>query len=94
MQIAVPIARLLIEEASEHFTENIDSFLSGEADELSNLIPNGSVLNSLKSYARKFIYVSEEAQRIEIAGFTIVHELLNHFGKLLKMSTSDFKYFI
>lgn len=92
--VAIAVARRAIDEAARHFVENLNDYLEGTAKELVEDIPAGKLLNCLKKFARKFIYTSPEAQRIEIAGSRIVSGLLEHFGMLLRISRPQFLHFI
>ena len=92
-QISVEMSKKIIDEATNYYVNNIESFISGTEKELSDKIELGKYLECLKTFARKFIYTDSEAQRIEIAGNTIVYELLKHFSMLLKMKRTDFEYF-
>jgi len=83
-----------MKEASEYFVNNIDLFLKGEAEEIKNQIHSGKVLDCLKEYARKNIYTNYEVLRMEIAGNSIVHGLLEHYSMLLKMPKNDFSVYI
>lgn len=92
--VAIAVARRAIEEASNHFVGNLEEYLNGTAKELVDTIDAGKLLNCLKKFARKFIYTSPEAQRLEIAGSRIVGGLLEHFGMLLRVSRPHFLHFI
>jgi dGTPase len=93
-QVAINVTRRIVEEAAFHFAENIDSYISGAAGELSDALPSGRVLKCLKVFARRFIYTDSEVQRIEIAGSRIVDGLLSQYGRLLELPRSDFEFFI
>lgn len=93
-QVAIWTTRRLIDEAAIHFSDNLESYLSGEAKELSEDLPSGKILKCFKSFARRFIYTDPEVQRIEIAGSRIVEGLLDHYGRLLGLSRADFAYFV
>jgi len=90
----VPVSKRIIEEASTYFVDKIENFINGTADEMISILSIGRTFDALKMYARKFIYTSDEAQRIEIAGYAVVTGLLEHYGLLLKMKRDDFQYFI
>ena len=92
-QISIPVCRECIESAVKYYAENFDSYLNGEGNELSGTIEESRWLECLKIFARKFIYTESEIQRIEIAGDKVVSELLRHFGRLLRLSQKDFRYF-
>jgi dGTPase len=93
-EVAIWVSRRLIDEATTTFTENIQEYLSGNAPELSESLPSGGILKCFKKFARRFIYTDGEVQRIEIAGSRIVEGLLDHFGRLLRIPRSEFRYFI
>ena len=93
-QIAIQISRRIFESGADYFCENLDKFLSGEAQDISDSIEDGSILRALKRFARKFIYVAPEVQKIEIAGFEVVKGLLDHYSQLLSMSSCDFDTFV
>jgi len=93
-QVSIRIARQIIEEATDHFSSNLERYVDGNAKELSEEIPSGRILKCFKTFARRFIYTYDEAQRIEIAGSQIVEGLLTHFGRLLELSRDDFAYFV
>jgi dGTPase len=93
-QVAIPVSRAIMSEATECFTNNLDSYLAGIAPELSDSIPTGKMLKCLKTFARRYIYTDREAQRIEIAGERIVDGLLEHFGRLLTIPRDDFEHFV
>ena len=92
--VSIKVARQIIDEASEHFSSNIEKYIAGTAKELSDDLPSGKILKCFKIFARRFIYTNPEVQRIEIAGSRIVDGLLNHFGRLLELSRSDFVHFV
>lgn len=88
------MARRLIDEAAEHFSSNIGSYVNGASNELLENLPSGGILNCFKTFTRRFIYTDTEVQRIEIAGSRIVEGLLEHFGRLLEIPRSDFAHFV
>ncbi len=92
--VAIPLTRLIIDEAKECFIRDIDGFLSGEAKEISDSIASGGYLECLKKFVRRHVYTSLEVQRIELSGFHIVTALLDQFGKLLLLDRSDFRAFV
>ena len=93
-QVAIWVSREIMEQASKHFSENIEKYVAGTAREISKELPSGKLLECFKVFSRRFIYTNHEVQRIEIAGNQIVEGLLNHFGALLKLTRSDFEYFV
>jgi len=93
-EVGIRIARLLIHEAATEFVTNFDRYLSGDAPEMTEVLPSGIILKCLKIFARRFIYTNREAQRIEIAGARVVEGLLDHFGRLLLLSRAEFAHFV
>jgi dGTPase len=93
LEVAVKVSQQVISEASTYFIENLELFIRGDAPEIIDVIPSGKILKCFKKYARQYIYTSPEAQKIEIAGSTIVSGLLEHYGMLLRLSREDFTHF-
>jgi dGTPase len=93
-EIAVPISRKIIDEASTFFADNVNRFLEGTIGEIIEVLSIGRTFDALKIFARKLIYTSAEAQSIEVAGYAVVNGLLEHYGRLLRMKRDDFNYFI
>lgn len=93
LEVAVKVSRKVIEEAAQHFVDNLSTFIAGTAPEIIDQIPSGKILKLLKVYARQHIYTSTEAQKIEIAGSTVVSGLLDHYGMLLSLPRNDFHHF-
>jgi dGTPase len=62
--------------------------------ELDSLLPRssaaGSILETLKDYCRDHVYCHESIQRTELAGFTAIRGLLDHYGPLLLLSRTAF----
>lgn len=93
-EVAIPASRQCVSEAASHVAHNLDAFLNGEAEELMDIIDTARIFRCLKTFAKRYIYTSPEAQKIEIAGFRIVHGLLSHFGQLLHLSENEFVHFV
>jgi dGTPase len=93
LEVAIKVSQQVISEAATYFVDNLQSFIDGDAPEIIDVIPSGEILKCFKKYARRHIYTSSEAQKIEIAGSTIVSGLLEHYGMLLCLSREDFSHF-
>lgn len=93
-EVAMKISQECVTSAVNHFVKNFDSYVAGEAKEIIDVIDLGKALKCLKKFSRRFIYTAPEAQKIEIAGHRIVHELLEHYGMLLKVDNAEFSHFI
>lgn len=93
-EIAIEVSRKCVIDGTAFFAEHLDSFIHGEGKELIDIVDMGRVLKCFKKFARRFIYTSPEAQQIEIAGYRIVHDLLDHYGSLLMVPKEDFAHFV
>lgn len=70
----------LIEASAQAFIDHETSLLKGELKApLSELIPQGQALKRILSLSRKNIYQSEEVIEKEIAGYRVLHTLLEAF---------------
>lgn len=90
-------ANFISNEVVKFYTNNIQEYMSGAASEIINIRnvkPSTQILNTLKSISNKIIYRSQEAEGIEVAGFSIVSGLLNFFGVILKMPKKHFDAFV
>ena len=92
-QIAVRVSREIFEAGAEYFCNNIEEYIAGDAKDICESIEDGVILKALKQFARKFIYVAPEVQKIEIAGFQVVKGLLDHYSQLLALSVDEFHEF-
>jgi dGTPase len=87
------IRDLFISNVIDNYIENEGHILSGEFE--------GSLLEAeeeskitkdfLQSFARKNVYTSHEAVDIELSGHKIIHEILDNFIPLLRLSEKDFQ---
>jgi dGTPase len=93
-QVSIRVAQRLIKEAATEFLKSFSLYLSGTAPEMAEALPSGRILKCFKMFTRRFIYTNREAQRIEIAGATVVDGLLKHFGRLLPLTRDEFTHFI
>ncbi|WP_260843883.1 dGTPase [Robbsia andropogonis] len=64
------------------------------AGTLDSLLPQksaaGAILETLKEYCRQNVYCHESIQRTELAGFTAIKGLLDHYGSLLSLERNAF----
>ncbi|MFM0158704.1 dGTPase [Paraburkholderia sediminicola] len=65
-----------------------------DAGTLDSLLPrsssSGAILETLKDYCRDHVYRHESIQRTELAGFTAISGLLDHYSPLLSFSRGSF----
>lgn len=84
-----------VELVSNNFIEKFDAILNNEDIEL--LEPTSEVgqeLACVTDIARDYIYIHEDAEKVELAGRSIIRGLLNHLNPLLKIEANDFKYLL
>lgn len=84
--------RAIIKYAAKKYISNENEIAEGR---LKTLLPEdeppGAILKVLSEYCRKHVYSHESVQRIELAGYTAIAGLLDHFGCLLRLSSGAFK---
>ncbi|NRA21147.1 MAG: dGTPase [Oceanospirillaceae bacterium] len=68
--------------------ENVSPIFDDDDD------PHSQALNIIKKYCRENLYTSQEAEDIEIAGYNIVHGLLDKFSLLMKLTSEEFNELI
>jgi len=80
-----------VEFVSQNFLDNLDKILRGEdIDLLSIDTEAGALLDKVKNFARKNVYSHESAEKVELAGRSIIKGLLNHFKPLLQIDDKKF----
>lgn len=85
------INRAIVKYVTQRYIDNHTAILSGSLD---SLIPGdegpGRILNTLKAYCKRTVYCHESVQRTELAGYTAIFGLLDHFRILLTCSKERF----
>lgn len=80
-----------VDAAARVFTESLDDILDGSNVEL---LPEksqmGDLLRRVKEFAREKVYSHPAAERIELAGRSVIRGLLTHFGELLDLDEERF----
>ncbi len=94
--VCIDISHKAVDAAAAEFVARYEEFCSGTADELiTKDMPIGRVLDVIKTFSAKYIYQSEEAESIELSGFSVITGLLNrYFSRLLRLSREDFASFV
>lgn len=90
----IHLTRQLIRAAADAFVVNQDAILEGTFGKPLLEAADGFALRALrqlKSYARKYIFVSREALDVEITAFTVLETILNRLAPLLSLSEEDFR---
>jgi dGTPase len=84
--------RLIIKYAARRFCNLQSKIFSGKLDTLLPVDePPGAVLDELKKYCRQHVYRHESVQRLELAGYTAIKGLLDHFAILLRIPAYRFR---
>jgi dGTPase len=80
-----------VEEASTAFVQDLDKILAGEAVKL---LPKAgasrALLDAVNQFARDEIYSHPSAERVELAGRSVITGLLEHFKVFLEIEEKDF----
>ncbi len=85
------INRTIVAYVADRYVKHHDDVLSGKLESLlPRTAPPGAVLEVLKEYCRDNVYNHEAIQRTELAGYTAIRGLLNHFKPLLECSRERF----
>jgi dGTPase len=83
--------RTIVRFVADRYIDNHEALFEGSLD---SLLPEtsgpGKILSILKDYCKKYVYCHESVQRTELAGYTAIFGLLNHFKILLQCSSSRF----
>ncbi len=94
LDVSVRWSQKIMEEASDDYIKNHEDIIAGKCHQLISDKKYGKVLETIKMVSRNLIYSSSEAEHIELTGYAAISGLLNHFSKLLSMSTEDFTVLI
>jgi dGTPase len=83
--------RDIVEFVADQYIQNHQAIFDGAIE---SLLPQdsgpGSILEILKNYCKQKVYCHESVQRTELAGYTAIYGLLDHFGILLDCSAERF----
>lgn len=89
--IAIKWTHLIIKELVEYYCSHYDEFLSSKIIKFSSSeIKTLRLLDSISIISEKLLYRSIEAESVELTGHAVILGLLNHFEKLLELTTDDF----
>ncbi len=91
VQFKTNVINNAVEHAAKTFSDRIDGVLEGEDF---RLIDKGSevgdLIDKINGFARERIYAHEDAEKIELAGRSVIKGLLGHFGELIAISEEGF----
>lgn len=86
------LIRVLVVRAAKTYVEQHEKILSGALDELiGKEAAEGRLLDTIKAVVRKDVYSDSSIQSLELAGMAVITGLLESFGRLLKLSRTDFE---
>lgn len=81
--------------AADAFTTQLENILAGKPFDLVDKGTEiGGLLNQVSLFARTRIYSSEAAEKVELAGRSVIKGLLRHFGELIKLSEESFSLLV
>ncbi len=85
----------MVQDAARQYINRHDSMINGEALEL---FPDDSserkVLKTLKTLARTHLFRNEGVENLELAGYSIISGLLDHYKTLLELDRAKFMYLV
>lgn len=91
LQFKTAYARAMTTAANTRYEQQHEEILKGT---LSELFPESGnerkVLKALKDLARKSLFTNESVENLELAGFSVISGLLNHYKALLDLSMERF----
>ena len=85
--------RTIVRYVADRYVERQKEVLAGTLDSLvPESSPAGAILKTLKEYCRDYVYCHDSIQRTELAGYTAIRGLLDHYGPLLSLSRKSFSF--
>lgn len=91
LQFKTGITEHLITTAAQRYLEKHCSILRGQCDNLFNgETPESELLRVIREFARKKLFRSEEAEKMELTGYNVIYGLLDAHKRLLECSREDF----
>lgn len=86
----------LVEKVAERFVYNYESFMNFTYNRelISEEDFEYKLLKIMKDYTSKHLFTSEEAERMELSGFSIIKGILDEYIKILCLTKEDFSYLV
>lgn len=82
---------ILVQDACSVYLDRHSEIKSGVVTTLlPKNLPSGAILDELRTFCRRRVYVHESVQKVELAGYAAIKGLLDNFKCLLKLSEEDF----
>lgn len=83
--------RTIVEYVADRYVQHHDAIVNGSLDALLPIEDApGAILEALKKYCREHVYCHDSIQRTELAGYTAISGMLDHFRPLLVISRNKF----
>ncbi|KQA15672.1 dGTPase [Vibrio cholerae] len=90
------LSNYLVKRVATKFVENYEKFVNLEVEEeiISKSTIEYDLLDLLKVYTGKFLFTSNEAECMELSGFSIISGILDEYQKLLELPKELFLHLI
>ncbi|MCL6329054.1 dGTPase [Pectobacterium carotovorum subsp. carotovorum] len=90
------LSNFLVDSTASKFVENYERIINLELDDvlISKDTFEYSLLKILKDYTSEFLFISDEAERMELSGFSIIKGILIEYTKLLSLTKEKFTYLL
>ncbi|WP_334312717.1 dGTPase [Aeromonas salmonicida] len=87
------ITNLSVQEVAEIFLEDLSIILQGDSNSIvdKEMSSVGKIQKTLKEFTSKYIFTSEEAEKIELGGYSVIYGLIEKFSPLIMMKEEDFR---
>ena len=93
LEVSIKWTHKLIQHAVDNYFAMHDEIFRGTAPQLINGDME-KVLDTIKAVSRKCLYRSDEAENIELTGYSVITGLLRHFSKLIVLPYNKFQYLV
>ncbi|EOD4079950.1 dGTPase [Yersinia enterocolitica] len=90
------ISNYLVDSVAQKFVDNYDQFINLKIDKeiICEDTLEYDLLNILKVYTGSYLFTSDDAECIELSGFSIISGILEEYQKLLALSKEQFIYLL
>lgn len=81
--VSIPWSKKAMEEVTDYYIDNHNDVFNGTSKDLLSNTEIHPAFEALKTVAKEKLYSSPEAENIELAGFSVITGLLEHYENLL-----------